>query len=507
MVPASPYLMRPTDHELFWQQLLPRLDRDSMPLQLQLRTALVNAILDGRLPVGLRLPSGREVANLVSVSRNTAVLVYDRLVSDGYLDVRPRDGYYVCGSIAAADVRPIEAEGQANRPEWSTRFHREIGVFNWLDRPEGWQRYRYQFVCGQFDRTLFPLADWRECSRQALEVANVERWAQDGTGTTSPELVDHLIRRVLPHRGIAATPNQILLTMGTQHGLYLLAELFGQTDAVIGVENPGYMDARNIFMRSGARVVPLSLDEKGVEISAAMADCQYVYCTPSHQCPTGVTMSTDRRLALLDHAARFDQIIFEDDYDPETQYIGQPLPALKAIDKCDRVIYLSSMSKVLSPGLRLGYIVAPAVVIDQLRILQRLMIRQVPGNNQAAAALFIKLGHYDRLLHATRNILSTRAKALIDALKRYLPTASYSIPQGGSSLWVRLAGNPDMHALRTSCHARGILFDPGDPFFQESMTEPWLRLGFSSIPIDRIAPGIAELAKLVASCTRAYSRI
>ena len=498
--------MRLSEHALFWQQLLPPLERDSTPLQVQLRTVLVNAILDGRLPVGVKLPSGRELATLLDVSRNTAVLVYERLVADGYLEARTRDGYYVGDAVTLAEVRHVNAHGLANLPNWGGRFQQARDAYRWLDRPAGWQRFRYPFVCGQFDPTLFPLSDWRECSRQALEVAAVARWAQDGTGTESPQLVEHLIRRVLPHRGIAATPDQILLTLGTQHGLYLLAELFGKVGTVMGVENPGYMDARNIFAQSGASIVALPVDDKGLAISPNLADCDYVYCTPSHQCPTGVTMSTDRRLAVLDHAARHDQIIFEDDYDPETQYVGQPLPALKAIDKCDRVIYLSSLSKVLSPGLRLGYIVAPAQVIDQLRILQRLMIRQVPGNNQAAAALFIKLGHYDRLLHSTRDILSVRAAALTDALTRYLPDARYNVPQGGSSLWVRLAGNPNMEALQTACHAQGILFDPGNPFFHDPMTEPWLRLGFSSIPVERIAPGIAELAKLVAVCSRTYSR-
>lgn len=494
--------MRQGEYDLMWRQLLPaRLhERDGSPLQVQLRTALVGAILDGRLPVGLRVPSGRELAQLASVSRNTVVLVYERLVADGFLEARPRDGYFVSDGIERLQVRNVPAYEAPEPPDWHARVaasddaHRTL---RWLDRPEGWRRFRYPFVYGQFDAKRFPLSDWRECSRQALEVGAVEAWGQDGEGSDSPLLIDQLIRRVLPRRGIAATPDQVLLTLGTQHGLFLLGELFAKPGAVIGIEDPGYMDARNIFSRRSASIRPLPVDDRGLSLSTELSACDYVYCTPSHQCPTGVTMSTDRRVALLDRAARDDQVIFEDDYDPETQYVGQPLPALKAIDKSDRVIYLSSLSKMLAPGLRIGYVVAPAPVIAKLRVLRRLMLRQAPGNNQIAAALFIRQGHYDRLLQQMRETLTTRAAAISEALRRYLPDAPFSTPHGGSSLWLRLPKRVDTLALRAACIAQGVLFDPGEPFFHQAMRESFIRLGFSSIPVERIDPGIRELAKIV----------
>jgi len=491
-------------YELMWQQLLSSLERSATPLQVQLRTVLVNAILDGRLPAGLRLPSGRTLAALAKVSRNTVVLVYERLVEEGHLVARTRDGYYVCDAIKKERIRAVESPGLPDPPDWQTRMAGPaFEALRWLDRPSGWQQFRYPFVFGQFDPSLFPLSEWRECSRQALQVSAVETWAQDGTSGDSAQLIDQLIRRVLPRRGIAATPEQILLTLGTQHGLYLLAELFGHPGVSFGVENPGYMDARNIFGCHGSQVVPVPVDAHGLVPSAAGAACDYLYCTPSHQCPTGITMSTERRLELLAHAAQNDQVIFEDDYDPETQYAGQPLPALKAIDKCDRVLYLSSLSKLLSPGLRLGYIVGPAVVIERLRVIRRLMIRQAPGNNQVAAALFIQQGHYDRLLHRTREVLSQRASALVEALRRHLPEAVFAIPHGGSSLWLRLPGKPELAAVRAAALARGVLYDPGEPFFQEeTMPAPWIRLGFSSIPLERIEPGIRELSSALAGQAR-----
>jgi GntR family transcriptional regulator / MocR family aminotransferase len=510
MVPAGKGV-RQGEYELMWRQLLPQKlhARDGSPLQVQLRTALVNAILDGRLPVGLRLPSGRELAVLASVSRNTVVLVYERLVADGYLEAKPRDGYFVSNGVERAQVRKVHARDIPDPPDWSARIARNeaaLRALRWLDRPDGWRRFRYPFVYGQFDPRLFPLSDWRECSRQALEVGAVEAWGQDGQGSDSPLLIDQLIRRVLPRRGIAATPDQVLLTLGTQHGLYLLGELFAQQGATVGVEDPGYMDARNIFARRGATIQPLPVDGGGVCVSEALASCDYVYCTPSHQCPTGMTMSTDRRVTLLDHAARHDQVIFEDDYDPETQYVGQPLPALKAIDKSDRVIYLSSLSKVLAPGLRLGYVVAPTPVIAKLRELRRLMLRQAPGNNQLAAALFIQQGYYDRLLHQTRDTLTARAIAVMDALRRHVPGARFDAPQGGSSIWLHLPGRFDALALRAACIAQGVLFDPGEPFFHGAMPGQYVRIGVSSIPLERIEDGIRVFGRIFSQHARVKPR-
>ncbi|CAG9265554.1 GntR family transcriptional regulator [Paraburkholderia unamae] len=488
-----------------WRQLL-KLDRSpGTALQIQLRSSLANAILDGRLPDGLRLPSSRDLARILDISRNTVLLVYERLVAEGHLESRTREGHFVRATIKRTGVAPLAAEPVSRLPAWERHF-RQPGTFRWLDRPSGWQKYRYAFVYGQFDPKLFPLSDWRECNRLALEVGAVRNWGQDDVDGGSGMLIDQLIRTVLPRRGISARPEEVMLTMGTQHGLYMLSKLLCTPGRVVGVEDPGYMDARNIFSHDGARIVALPVDEEGLSMTPTLGACQFVYCTPSHQCPTGVTMSTQRRLELLDHASRYDQLIIEDDYDPETQYVGQPLPALKAIDKCDRVIYLSSLSKLLSPGLRVGFIVAPAVVIERLRELRRLMIRQVPGNNERTAALFIRHGHYDRLLHNTRESLRQRAGLLTHALRETLPDLTFREPQGGASLWVTLPGQIDQRALFGACSASGLLFDPGEPFFHEPSHPPCVRLGFSVIDAERIVPGVEEFARHVNALRRRPGR-
>ncbi|WP_342052417.1 MULTISPECIES: MocR-like pyridoxine biosynthesis transcription factor PdxR [unclassified Cupriavidus] len=502
--------MRPTTvHQLMWHQLLPPPEREGSTLQSQLRTHIVKAVLDGRLVGGTRLPSSRELAEMLEISRNTVVLVYERLTEDGFIENRPRCGYFVSprnvAQTPAAQVGVIEdAHADLVQPgttqvQWSQRLSGRVADSRWLDKPRDWQRYRYPFIYGQFDPTLFPVAHWRECSRHALDVGAIRGWAPDAIDHDDHSLVDQLIRRVLPRRGIAARREEILLTVGAQQGLYLLAELLISPGTRVGVEDPGYMDARNILRRRGATLVGLDVDARGlVPDEARLRDCRYLYCTPSHQCPTGVTLNNERRLALLEWARRADGVLIEDDYDAETQYQGQPLPAIKALDRDERVIYVGSLSKTLSPGLRIGYIVAPAEVITELRLLRRMMIRHPPANNQLAAALFIEHGHYDRLMFRMRDALAMRANALTEALKRYIPSLAFTAPSGGSALWGHFTDGVRTAELLDIARAHGILVEPGEPFFLDSRDGGHhIRFGFSSIPVERIDAGIRELARLV----------
>lgn len=491
--------MRTSQHDLMWRQLLPTVRKHDEPLQVQLCTAFVTAMLEGRLPGGTRLPSSRDLAMLTGVSRNTAMLVYERLVAEGYVDARPRDGFFVCGAITPTQNAQPNADQHCQPPDWASRMLACDPQIVWAERPPSWRDVRYPFIYGQFDPKQFPLTQWRQCSRQALEVKAVDRWWQEGESVGTSQLIDQLIRRVLPRRGIAATHDQVLLTLGRQQSFYLLARLFARSGTVVGVEEPGFRDPRNAFTHEGAQVLSLPVDEQGMQVSPSLARCDYLYCTPAYQCPTGVTMSQGRRQALLEHVQLHDQVIFEDDDDPETEYDGRALPALKAIDSAQRVIYLSSLSKLLSPGLGIGYIVAPAPVIEQLRQLQRLMIRQIPGNNQITAALFIQQGHYDRLLQQARENLQQRAATLANALNEALPDAEFAMPSGGATLWLKLAGQHDLLSLYYAGAAKGVLFDPGNAFCHEpdTLVQPSLRLGFGSIAHALIAPGIVELGRVV----------
>jgi len=479
-----------------WNHIFPALAHEGTTIQSALRSRLMDAILDRRLPPGTRLPSSRELAAMLKISRNTVVLVFEQLVTEGYLDSRPRSGYFVTSQPAATPAELPDTLASHIHPQWDRRLPPRAHGPLWLERPRDWQQYPYPFIYGQFDVDLFPVDAWRECSNMALAQQEVNLWAADAFDRDDPLLVEQLRRNVLPRRGIEARPQEIMITLGTQNAIYLLAETLVKTGSPVAAEDPGYPDARNILQHCGARVLGVPVDDNGMMVTSAMARCELLYCTPSHQCPTGVTMTTDRRLAILRQAVFHDFIIIEDDYDAETQYSGHALPSLKALDRSGRVIYVGGVSKTLSPGLRIGYVVAPETVIERVRELRRLSVRHPPSNNQRALALFIAQGHNDQLLRRIRTTLAVRAAAITSALHRHMPGFRFLEPAGGSAIWLQGPEGLDTKVLAEKALRRGVVIEHARPFFLDpDGPDNYMRLGFGSIPAEKIEAGILALKK------------
>ena len=360
-----------------WSQLF-RLSKDrKISYQRQLREMIVSAILDDKLPLVVPLPSSRELARHLGIARNTVVLAYQQLIDEGYLVSRERSGYYIDKTILNGRVRvePIRFGGEHKPPDWQRhiKFHpsRQRNII----KPVNWKNYRYPFLFGQLDPALFPVTEWRECVRQALSVADIREVTPDRIDADDPLLIEQIQARILPRRGVWAARDEILITMGAQQALYILADLLIEKGTRVGIENPGYPGARNIFALKSPEVVPLDVDEHGVVPGKKLNSCEFVYVTPSHQSPTTVTLPLQRREKLLEQAEKHDFLIIEDDYESEINFVGAPTPALKSLDGNERVIYVGSLSKTLAPGLRLGYMVASRALIDEARALRRLMVR------------------------------------------------------------------------------------------------------------------------------------
>ncbi len=478
-----------------------RLSEDShATLQAQVREMLVSAILSGHIAADSPVPSCRQLSRRLSISRNTIVIAYQQLVDEGYLISRERSGYYVNGDILSGRVKsePSDNECSEEGPDWEARFNSKPSARRNMVKPHNWHEYRYPFVYGQFDPSLLPVADWRQCCREALAVQAIRDWAGDGVDQDDPMLIHEIHTRVLPRRGVWAAPEEILVTVGAQQALYLLANLL-VTGRSIGIEDPGYVDARNIFCAKTSRIIGLPVDEHGLIIDQNLDSCDYLYVTPSHQYPTTVTMSLERRQALLQRAVDSDIVIIEDDYESETNYMGEEaIPALKSLDTHDRVIYVGSLSKTLAPGLRLGYMVGPKPLIREARALRRLMLRHPPANNERIVALFLARGHHDSLMRRLSHVYRARWQCMQEMLDRYLPDSARVPSFGGTAYWVK--GPPGLNALELQDRAeeRSILIEAGDIFFLSS--DPplnYFRLGFSSIAADRIEPGIRQLAELI----------
>jgi GntR family transcriptional regulator / MocR family aminotransferase len=491
--------------EVMWDRLFVLAPGSSRPLQAQIRELLVSAIAEGYFPPGAAVPSSRELSERLGVARNTVVLVYQQLVDEGLLESRERSGCFVRHDVGVGWARPdSKVADKPPEPVWSDRFSVRPSLQRNIVKPQNWLDYPYPFLYGQFDPTSFPIADWRECCRQAMSVLEIRGWAPDLIDGDDPLLIEQLRTQLLPRRGIWASASEIMITVGAQQALYLLAELLTDESSTIGIEEPGYPDARNIFALKRRRLIFLPVDAGGLIMGESLGACDLVYSTPSHQCPTTATMPIDRRQELLDRAEEHEFLIIEDDYESETSFSSSPTPALKALSGSQRVIYIGSLSKTLAPGLRIGYVVGPPELIREARALRRLMVRHAPANNQRAAALFLSLGHHHALIRRLIQVLRERSAAVRSALEQHMPEASYAGGAGGSSYWIE--GPPTLDACKLTERAKeqGVLIEPGETFFGSGPPpRNCFRLGFSSIPIERIEPGIAKLGTLMRELTAA----
>ncbi len=466
-------------------------------LQAQIREILIDSIRLGQLAPGDPVPSTRAMAGRLSVSRNTVTLAYQALVAEGFLLSRERSGFYVDPSATDGIARrPVSATAEGCI-DWGPRLAKRPGAQRNLSKPADWQSYRYPFVYGQVDHEVFPIAEWRDCVRQAMGKRWIDAWTEDRFAEDDPLLVSEIARRILPLRGIAAEPDQILVTLGAQNALYLIAAMLVGPKTVAVIEDPGYPDMRNILgLRTDhVRTIPVGPD--GPKWEGQMEGADLIFTTPSHQFPTTVTMPLERRQALLKKARERDVIIIEDDYEFETNYSGTPHPALKSLDQDGRVLYVGSLSKSLMPGLRLGFIVADRDLVAELRALRRLMLRHPPGNNQRAAALFLANGHFDVLVRRIHRTYRDRWQIMGSALDEHLPGWSAPPGFGGSAYWLTGPEGFDSRELAVQALTKGVIIEPGDPFFADPTAGVrHLRLGFSSIPAERIAEGVEVLSKL-----------
>ena len=483
-------------------------------LQAQIREKIVTAIVGGQLPAGDRMPSSRALARDLNVSRNTVTLAYQSLVDDGFLAGLERSGYYVNRAMLDlpatltrdrnGHAKPDSHYGSgpahpAHRPiDWTSRLkHLPSAQVN-LEKPADWAKYPYPFTYGQVDLGLFPMAEWRDCARQALGRRWLDDWAMDHHAADDPMLVEQIRTRLLPRRGVMASEHEILITVGAQHALYLLTELLIGPETRVGIENPGYPDVRNAVSLATRHVTPLAVDEAGLVVDDKLNACNVIYTTPSHLAPTTVTMSEARRMALLDKAHTHDIAIIEDDYEFETNYVCAPLPALKSLDRDGRVLYVGSLSKTIFPGLRLGYLVGPPALIREARALRRLMLRHPPTNAQRTAALFLQLGHHDAMILRLRRVYGERWKVIGEAIERHLPGVARMPSHGGSSVWLRGPEGLDADALALRALEKGVVIEAGSAFFADRpVRRNCFRLGFSSIETEKIEAGVKVLAGVV----------
>lgn len=468
------------------------LDRTAKrPLQTLIKEIVIASILSGQASPGSLIPSSRKLAEHLGVARMTVTLAYQDLVDQGYLETQSRSGYLVADTEAIPRLPPEDAlEPIKNSDGWKNVLSEHLVERRRIIKPKDWRSFPYPFVFGEMDSTIFKHSAWRECARQAMGTRDFNLMANNDA-MDDPLLVNYILSRMLPRRGITANPSQILITVGAQNAIWLAIELLTRMPLKAVCENPGYPDTLQALQWCGAEVAIVDVDQHGLPPDDIPDGTQAVFVTPSHHAPTGVTMLRSRRAQLLEQAQARDFVIVEDDYEFEMSFIEPPSPALKAIDKDQRVLYAGSFSKALFPGLRLGYLVGPELVIAEARELRSMMLRHPPGHLQRTTAYFLAQGYYDLLIRDMRRKFAQRRKAMIDALGRTNLEIAGAAQFGGSSLWIRAPFEIDTQELADELINDGVLIEPGAPFFNgDKAPRDYFRLGYSSIPVEQIEDGI-----------------
>ncbi len=472
--------------------LVPWLDldqHDDVPLYLQLYEQVRRAVLSRRLGPGARLPSSRTLATELGLSRATVIQAYDRLWSEGYLEAQVGSGTRVTSTLpeerltAPASTRRIAEDRAvlrvARRTAALTVTHAGAGQLD-IARP---------FLPGYPALDLFPIAVWRRLAWRRLRSRNQVELLRPPEPAGHPALRAAIAEHLRLTRGVRCTAEQVVITTGTQQALARLATLLLDPGDAAWIEDPGYLGARRALLAAGAKLVPVPVDDAGIDVDAGMTrhrNARLAYVSPSHQFPTGVTMSLERRLRLLQWSHETDAWILEDDYDGEYRYEERPLQALQGMDGSGRVIYMGTFGKILFPSLRLGYAVLPPGLVPAFVASRAADNGAPPLLEQLVLTDFLRGEHLARHLRRMRLVYRERRNALLDALaSRCAPRLTPGPAGAGIHLAAKLHHGSD-RAVAKRAADRGLTAFAVSDFALEPHGPGGLVLGFAGWSPGRI---------------------
>ncbi len=481
-----------------WGLLTSALDpADRRPLYLQLSNAIADDIRTGRLKPGDPLPGTRVLAQQLGVHRNTIIAGYQELLAQGLATARSGGGTFVAAPTAPPASAPVRA--RESRPTYAVAAPFPPVPMTPPD-PGG----PLTLVRAIPDIRLLPAEALARAFRRALS-----RHGRKLLGYADPRGHPHLrqgIATMLSHaRGIPTSKDAVLVTRGSQQALYLIAQALLSPGDVVAVEELGNPLAWRALRLPGAELEPVPVDDEGMDVAAleallARRRLRAVYVTPHHQFPTNTVMSAERRARLAALADRHRFAIIEDDYDHEFHYGGQPLAPIAAGPCADNVLYLGSLSKVLAPGLRVGYVVAPPAVLDRLVSLRTVCDMQGDTAVECAVAELFEDGELVRHVRRMGQVYARRRDALAEALRRSLGDAlRFRVPEGGMALWTQVAEGIDLAAWERSGEALGVLFRGAGMFDFAGRAVPFIRLGFTYHDESELAEAASRMARALPS--------
>jgi GntR family transcriptional regulator/MocR family aminotransferase len=462
------------------------------PLYLQICDAYREAVVERRLGAGQRLPSTRTLARALKISRIPVLQAFEQLVAEGYFRARPGSGTFVSDTLPAPATLPRRAPARADAGVQAPRPS-PVAKEPWLGGVGA-------FRMSEPSLDAFPFRTWsRLVSRHARTLGR----AAMGYGAVlgDPGLREALAAYLRTARGVRCDAGQIMIVSGSQQGIAIAARVLLGDRSPVWAEEPGYGGARAALAMAGARLVPVPVDDDGLDVAAGIAKCRRAraaYVTPSHQYPLGATMSAARRLQLLDWAHATGAWIIEDDYDSEYRYESQPVAALQGLERDARVVHVGTFSKVLFPALRVGYVVIPSALVGRFVDVRRAIDVCPPALPAAALTDFIEEGHFARHLRRTSQLYRERRAALVQSLGRGLPQLQVVGSAAGMYL-VALCDRPADRAIAERAARDGLWVMPLSSCYMAKPRRNGLVLGYGGTSAGAIPAAVERLRRVIAS--------
>lgn len=483
------------------------------PLYRQVYETLRVAIIEGTLKAQQRLAASRELASQLGVSRNTVNTAYDMLQAEGYIESRPGSGFYVT-EIEAKLIRLPQQQSQYPAITVEASLSQRGQQLAKASRPVP-DISNSAFQPGLPDLNHFPYKAWRRCLQKAAGSMNPSLMQYQDQGGL-PELKLALKDYLCMSRGLKCDVQQIIIVNGSQAGLDLISRMCINPGEHIAIENPGYLGAKDGFSAAGAKLIPVNIDDQGIQINLLQQlsrdiRIRLAYVTPSYQFPSGMIMSASRRMELLQWAAKENAFIIEDDYDSELRYSGQPLSSLQGLDERGRVIYLGTFSKVMFPGLRLGYLVLPQQLASAFTLALRKTGQDSPLLLQAAMAEFILAGHFSSHLRKMRKLYGQKQQLFVELTKKHLSDLlEVEATEAGMQLACYYKQGIDEAKLLQLASQKDVVLAPLSRYYHLSDSSPdsedpnaqkaGLFLGYAGVALEEMETNILRLKDIINKC-------
>ncbi len=470
------------------------LSKQERPLFRQVYLGLREAILSGKFSSGEKLPSTRDVAEQLGISRTVVLLAYDQLLAEGFAVGRTGSGTYVSGGVGVSRSAPSENSIKVRLSRFGSSAAAAWSSMNFPQRQT--RSLPYDFAYGGSDLETFPFEMWRRillrCSRKA-SVSKLDYGPASGNVALREAICGHLRRS----RAVVCDPSQVIVVNGSQQALDLVARVLIERGDRIAIEDPSYQGAREVLRAAGARLLPVAVDRDGLNPDKLPSSVRVALVTPSHQFPTGAILSLARRLALLEWAKRNQAVIVEDDYDGEFRYEGQPLESLQGLDREGRVLYIGTFSRTVFSALRIGYLIAPRRLVPAFIAAKWLCDRHTATLEQQTLAEFISTGMYERYLRRVRRRNAQRRRALLEGIHEHFGDRVEVTGDGAGAhvvLWPR--HRVAEQAVITNAAARGVGVYRISPYFLKQPSRSGIMLGYSRMRETEIQEGVRRLSEV-----------